>query len=328
MKSFGSYNLATIGISDGSAGIGRAVLANEAAFNATFFSKPLTDFAVGFKSDEKKVDDLLAFLAPKVRTTRKFQYKVADNADAFAVVSDDSDVRALGGQFKTVATTGNIVDSHTVSKGLTMRVDRDELNDDPEAEQKAVAYLRTVLLRAEIIRALTGLKGAASNTAKTWGTGANKADADADIMAMLKACGDAAGLLPNTVLFGPAAWQKRFLTLRDSANSAVAQSATLTLEQIAGLYGVRTVKRIEDRYQASANAKNALLSDNLVLAYNTQTSGIKDDPSNIKRFVTKVNGSDYAVFREEKAAGIDITVAHQSRIIITSSLGIGTLTIS
>ncbi|MDY3228391.1 MAG: hypothetical protein SOW92_01950, partial [Kiritimatiellia bacterium] len=88
------------------------------------------------------------------------------------------------------------------------------------------------------------------------------------------------------------------------------------------------VKRIEDRYQASANAKNALLSDNLVLAYNTQTSGIKDDPSNIKRFVTKVNGSDYAVFREEKAAGIDITVAHQSRIIITSGLGIGTLTIS
>ena len=209
-----------------------------------------------------------------------------------------------------------------------MRVDRDELNDDPEAEQKAVAYLRTVLLRAEIIRALTGLKGAASNTAKTWGTGASKADADADIMTMLKACGDAAGLLPNTVLFGPAAWQKRFLTLRDSANSAVAQSATLTLEQIAGLYGVRTVKRIEDRYQASANAKNALLSDNLVLAYNTQTSGIKDDPSNIKRFVTKVNGSDYAVFREEKAAGIDITVAHQSRIIITSGLGIGTLTIS
>ena len=41
-----------------------------------------------------------------------------------------------------------------------------------------------------------------------------------------------------------------------------------------------------------------------------------------------MNGSYYAVFREEKAAGIDITVAHQSRIIITSSLGIGTLTIS
>lgn len=308
---------------------GQVYLANEAAVGNNFLSEALTQYSVGWTSPDGALEKLLNDLtgAPII-VGKRFAFKAMDNKKAFASADNDEDVRAIGADFKRIEISGSTVDSHTVSKGLTMRVDREELNDDPEAEQKAVAYLRTVLLRAEIIRALTGLKGAASNTAKTWGTGANKADADADIMTMLKACGDAAGLLPNTVLFGPAAWQKRFLTLRDSANSAVAQSATLTLEQIAGLYGVRTVKRIEDRYQASANAKNALLSDNLVLAYNTQTSGIKDDPSNIKRFVTKVNGSDYAVFREEKAAGIDITVAHQSRIIITSGLGIGTLTIS
>ena len=48
----------------------------------------------------------------------------------------------------------------------------------------------------------------------------------------------------------------------------------------------------------------------------------------LKRFVTKVNGQDFAVFREEKAAFIDITVAHQSLIAITSSLGIGKITVS
>ena len=307
---------------------GQVYLANEAAVGNNFLSEALTQYSVGWTSPDGALEKLLTDLtgAPII-VGKRFAFKAMDNKKAFASADNDEDVRAIGADFKRIEISGSTVDSHTVSKGLTMRVDRDELNDDPEAEQKAVAYLRTVLLRAEIIRALTGLKGAASNTAKTWGTGANKADADADIMTMLKACGDAAGLLPNTVLFGPAAWQKRFLTLRDSANSAVAQSAVLTLDQLAALYGVRSVKRIEERFQAKSG-KQTLLSNNLVLAYNVQNSGIKDDPSNIKRFVTKVNGADYAVFREEKAAGIDITVAHQSRIIITSGLGIGKLTIS
>ena len=65
-----------------------------------------------------------------------------------------------------------------------------------------------------------------------------------------------------------------------------------------------------------------------MLLFNAQRSGIKDDPSNIKRFVTKVAGSDWAVFREEHAAGVDVTVAHQSLIAITSSLGIGKVTVS
>lgn len=307
---------------------GQVYLANEAAVGNNFLSEALTQYSVGWTSPDGALEKLLNDLtgAPII-VGKRFAFKAMDNAKAFAAAENDEDVRAIGADFKRIEISGSTVDSHTVSKGLTLRIDRDELNDDPEAEQKAVAYLRTILLRAEIIRALTGLKGAASNTAKTWGTGNNKADADADVMAMLNACADASGLLPNTVLFGSAAWQKRFLTLRDSANSAVAQSAVLTLDQLAALYGVRSVKRIEERFQAKSG-KQTLLSNALVLAYNIQNSGIKDDPSNIKRFVTKVNGSDYAVFREEKAAGIDITVAHQSRIIITSSLGIGTLTIS
>lgn len=307
---------------------GQVYLANEASVGNEFLSQALTQYSVGWTSTDGVLEKLLNDLtgAP-ITVGKRFEFKAMDNANAFASAENDEDVRAIGADFKRIEISGSTVDSHTVSKGLTIRVDRDSVNDDPEAEQKAVAYLRTVLLRAEIIRALTGLTGAATNTAKTWGVGANKADADADVVAKLNSCADAAGLLPNTVLFGSVAWQKRFLTLRDSGNTSVAQGALLTLDQLAALYGVKSVKRIEERFQ-NKNGKQTLLSNNLVLAYNIQNSGIKDDPSNIKRFVTKVNGADYAVFREEKAAGIDITVAHQSRIIITSGLGIGKLTIS
>ena len=118
-----------------------------------------------------------------------------------------------------------------------------------------------------------------------------------------------------------------FTTLRAASNSNVAASALLTPEQLAGLAAVDSVNVCNERYQG-ASGKSTLLSNNLVLLFNAQTSGVKDDPSNIKRFVTKVNGQDFAVFREEKAAFIDITVAHQSLVAITSSLGIGKITVS
>ena len=310
---------------------GMVYLANEGAVSNQFLSEALTQYSVGWTSPEGRLEALLRVLTGEpVAVGKRFSFKKQDNAKAFAAVENDEDVRAIGADFKRVTVQGSTVDAHTVSKGLTMRIDRDEANDDPAAEQNAVAYLKTVLLRGEIIRAFTGLSGAATGgnaVSKTWGTGDNAADADADVMAHLQTLAGDSGLLPNRVFFGATAWQKRFTTLRASANSAVAGGATLAPEQLAGLYGVDSVHVCNERYQASSG-KSTLLSNNLVLLFNAQSSGIRDDPSNIKRFVTKVAGQDFAVFREEKAAFIDITVAHQSLIAVTSALGAGKITVS
>ena len=309
---------------------GQIRLANEAAVNNQFLSDALTQYSVGWTSPGGVLEAILETLtgAPVI-VPKRFSFKKADNKKAFAAVEADEDVRAIGADFKRVTVQGETVDAHTVSKGLTIRVDRDELNDDPEAEQKAVAYLRTVLLRGEIVRAFTGLSAAATGgnaTTGTW-TAAAKADADAEILAHLQTLADDAGLLPNRVFFGATAWQKRFTTMRASESPAVSLGSALTPEQLAGLYAVDSVHVVNERFQ-SGSGKATLLSNNLVLLFNAQRSGLKDDPSNIKRFVTKVAGSTDAVFREEHAAGVDVTVAHQSLIAITSSLGIGKITIS
>ena len=310
---------------------GQIRLANEAAVDNQFLSEALTQYSVGWTSPDGVLERTLdALCGAPVSVPKRFSFKKADNAKAFAAVESDEDVRAIGADFKRVTLPGTTQDAHTVSKGLTMRVDRDELNDDPEAEQKAVAYLRTVLLRGEIIRAFTGLSGAATGgnaIAKTWGTGDDARDADADVMAHLQTLANDSGLLPNTAFYGATAWQKRFTTLRAAANSAVASGATLTAGQVAAMMALDRVSVVNERYQA-ASGKQTLLSNNLVLLFNAQRSGIKDDPANIKRFVTKVAGSDWAVFREEHPAGVDVTVAHQSLIAITSSLGIGKVTVS
>ena len=309
---------------------GKVYLANEGAVNNQFLSEALTQYSVGWTSPEGKLEALLKVLTGEpVNVSKRFEFKKMDNAKAFAAVENDEDVRAIGADFKRVTVQGTTVDAHTLSKGLTLRIDRDELNDDPTAEQTAVAYLKTLLLRGEIIRAFTGLAGAATGgnaTTATW-TAAAKADADAAILTHLQTLADDSGLLPNRVFFGATAWAKRFTTMRASDAVAVSNGAALTPEQLAGLYAVDSVHVCNERYQ-SGSGKSTLLSNALVLLFNAQASGVKDDPSNIKRFVTKVNGADFAVFREEKAAFIDITVAHQSLVAITSSLGIGKITVS
>ena len=309
---------------------GKVYLANEGAVNNQFLSEALTQYSVGWTSPDGKLEKLLETLtgAPVI-VPKRFSFKKMDNAKAFAAVENDEDVRAIGADFKRVTVEGSTVDAHTVSKGLTMRIDRDELNDNPQAEQDAVAYLKTVLLRGDIIRAFAGLNGAATGgnaITATW-TAAAKADADAEILAHLQTLADDSGLLPNRVFFGATAFAKRFTTMRASDAVAVSNGAALTPEQLAGLYAVDTVNVCNERYQ-TGSGKSTLVSNNVVLLFNAQGSGVKDDPSNIKRFVTKVNGQDFAVFREEKAAGVDVTVAHQSLIAITSGLGVGKITVS
>ena len=309
---------------------GKVYLANEGAVNNQVLSEALTQYSVGWTSPDGKLEKLLETLtgAPVI-VPKRFSFKKMDNKSAFAAVENDEDVRAIGADFKRVTVEGSTVDAHTVSKGLTMRIDRDELNDNPQAEQDAVAYLKTVLLRGDIIRAFAGLNGAATGgnaITATW-TAAAKADADAEILAHLQTLADDSGLLPNRVFFGATAFAKRFTTMRASDAVAVSNGAALTPEQLAGLYAVDTVNVCNERYQ-TGSGKSTLVSNNVVLLFNAQGSGVKDDPSNIKRFVTKVNGQDFAVFREEKAAGVDVTVAHQSLIAITSGLGVGKITVS
>ena len=206
---------------------GQVFLANEGAVDNQFLSEALTQYSVGWKSPDGKLEATLrALTGEPIVVPKRFSFKKMDNAKAFASVENDEDVRAIGADFKRVTVQGTTVDSHTVSKGLTMRIDRDELNDNPQAEQDAVAYVKTLLLRGEIVRAFTGLSGAASGgnaISKTWGTGDNARDADSDLLLHLQTLADDAGLLPNRI-WSPASPPSTRSTSATSATRARAAS--------------------------------------------------------------------------------------------------------
>ena len=322
-----NYNLANLGIKPADTALqpGMVALANEGAFQDTFLSKPLTTYAVGYQSEDAKLEKLLNFLAPPVRVSRRFEYRVADDKAAFAAAEADIDIRSLMGEFALVTAQGTIATGRTLSKGLSTVIDKDDLAENPNLKKEKVAMLKRMLIRAEIIRAFTLLNAAASNTAVNWSSGK---DADSDVLAMIAAGGDARGLDPNHVLYDNTAWQKRVGALGASESPAGYAGYSRTPQMLADWLGIDEVAINRLRYQ-SGSGKTALTTANIVLAFNADREAGAEDPSNIKRFWSPEQGGEWAVWEQDKASHLTmLTVSHKSNIVLTSSTGIRKLTVS
>ena len=302
---------------------------NAALFTESFFSQPLTDYAVGFR-DPSDLDAELEFFAPEVPVTERFSYAVWDNAEEWLSETAD-DQRPIKGDFKEVEYTSTKVDAAVVNRGLQITLDMDQIRARSDFEEYYTQKLLRRLKRNELRRAIALLSTAATNTAKTWDTTALK-DPDQDVITELIAAADVSGIKPNRVGFGDTAWAKRMLAHRAQTTSGGFGSASLTADQMAGLYGVETVLNSKSRYTSSASAKTQSLA-NLVLMFNA-TSGVDtEDASNIKRFVAngaaEEGGGKYQVYSQRiSAKRWVIAVGYYSKLAITSTLGIRKFTVS
>jgi hypothetical protein len=304
---------------------GQMCLANESRFNAAFFSEPLTTYATGWR-DPNNIEALLDFVSPPVQVGRRFEYKKADNAEAF--LSDADDIRAIGAAFKTVEYKGASQSDKTTNKGLTVRIDLDIAGEMPNWRELYTARLLQRLLRSEFRRAMEALLTAANNTAKTWDTTAGK-DPDQDILSELMSSVDVMGLRANRVLFGDVAWNKRLLAHRAQASAGGYASAALTPDELAGFLGVDGCRISRDRYQSSTTAKSKIVPDVVLIFYGLE-GATPDDPTHAKRFWSAVEGGGkYRVYEHPvNSKLVDLTVEHYSNVLITSTVGLRKLTIT
>ena len=149
---------------------GQITLANTSRFDEAYLSEPLTAYAVGW-SDDGVLQADLDFVAPSVLVPRRFEYRKADNNDEF--LEEKEDIRAIGADFRRVEPSGEIVLNKTYNKGLTMRVDLDQVSGILNWRQLTVAKLLRRLLRAELKRAITLLYDSATVTSVTWASSGN-----------------------------------------------------------------------------------------------------------------------------------------------------------
>lgn len=305
---------------------GQIALANETRFNQAFFSQPLTTYAVGWR-DPGQLDAALEFFAPRVPVPRRFEYAEFINAEEFYSDSADDDLRAPRGDFKRVEYTSRKTNAKTDNRGLTIRVDLDEVGEMPGWEEMYTSKLIRRLKRNALRRAVTLLSAAATNTAKTWDATAGK-DPDQDVLSDLITAADTSGVRPNRIGYGDTAWNKRGLSHRAQDSAGGFASAAMNEGQVSGLLSVDQVFVSRERYASSASAKTQIVN-NLVLMFMAAAGQTPEDASNIKRFVTPAGSGDVRVFTEQVGAKCyDITVEHYDLVKVTSTLGIRKFTVS
>lgn len=294
---------------------------NESRLESAHYSEALTAFTVGWR-DPAGLDALLDFVAPPVMVGRRFEFKKADNAEAFFSESDD--VRAIGSAFKRVEYRGSSVDAKTHNKGLTVRIDHDEVSG-PDWQERYVQVLLQRLYRNELRRALAALDAAATATTPTWGS---QSSPDGDLRSALIAAASESGLRPNRILFGETAWDIRADAYEVQDNAGAASGAALTPEALAEKLFVDGVRIASARYQNAPSTKAEIVGSAVYLFFGQQALA-KDEPATLKRFITPTDdGRPFRVYLEENAKYTDLTVEHYSSVIATSDLGVRKLTVS
>lgn len=295
--------------------------ANDANFDETHLSQPLTEYIVSV-ADPEDLGALLERLAPSVPVGRAFTYRTHTSLEEFQTDdTNDGDIREIGGDFAMVRRTGAQADGRTDNKGLTMVLDNDQGGEIPEVQQRAVANLRQRLFRSELKRLITLLDANdVAESSVNWGPANTSADPDADILGMLENSGDARGIDSNIVLFG-GTWTRRVQSLRRPSSAGAFGTGNFTLDQLADYYGVDRVERLRTRHQSTSSAKAKILAND-VYCYYARPGMTVNDPSNIKRFVTPTPGGPVRVYVEQRLKKTLVTVEHYSRMVCTSSLGI------
>ncbi|MDR2776493.1 MAG: hypothetical protein LBB17_00385 [Puniceicoccales bacterium] len=307
---------------DGFQECGTICAANEARFTASTYSEPLTAFTVGWK-DSEQIEELLNFIAPVIPVAKRFEFKLSNNEQCF--LSETDDIRSIGASFKRVEFIGTSITSRTYNKGLTVRVDHDDVAGD-DWRERYVQLLLQRLLRNELRRAISALEDNAESisVSYTWGSSANP---DSHIRAELEAAADITGIRPNRIVIGEGAWDLRSDSYDAQNTAGATRAAGLTPEELARKLFVDEVRVMSARYQNGAEKSNLL--GNKIYAFYTRNDIMKDEPANIKRFVTPIDGgSTFRVYADEHSKFTDLTVEHYSNVVLTSKEGIRKLTVT
>lgn len=304
--------------------------ANASRFTEAHFSVPLTTFATGWK-DQEGLEALLDFVAPPVEVPRKFEYTQWTNSEAFNIDTDD--IRAVGADFKRVELTQSKTTSKTLNKGLTYRVDLDNVDQNTPWREKIVSTLRQRIIRSDVKRSIALLVAQATNTAKTWDTTAGK-DPDQDMLTEVITATGVIGIPPTNLLVDLTAWSLRAKAHRAQSSAGGFSSAGHNVQQVAEEIGCIRGMVARHKYSSvgplSGTTKASIAGGNYVLIYQAAPGQSIDDPSNIKRFVSAtVGGTMVRVYEQQVSMKlVDITVEQYSLPLITSTLGIRQLTIS
>lgn len=294
---------------------------NERLDNAVF-SEALTTFAAGLKPADAL--EALDFIAPPVRSARRFEYRKFGKG-AFLTEDAGGNERPVGGEFKRVEYSGEIVQAKCPNKGLSVVLDKDELM--PGDEELYTQWLIQRILRTDYAAAVKMLQTAAGSATSSAWSGSSKVAPDAELLKLANSVLEACGVRANRMLIGTSAWAAR-LGYYEGSQTVSSAAANLTPDQLKGklaLEGLLVPEVVAD----FGSGKQTVAAAAEVVAFIGQTDGMRDDPSTLKRFwAPATGGGQFGVFREEKAKTLILTVECYTLIAQTGAGAAKRLTVS
>jgi hypothetical protein len=308
---------------------GQVFFANDSRFLETYFSEPLTNYAVGWR-DPNNIEETVNFFAPPVTVGRRFEWKAAVNAEEFlSEVVDDQ--RAIGADFKAVKYTATDVTDKTLNRGLTLIVDLDNVTGTNWQNQKVAKLLRR-LWRNRLRRAITAVNAGAVAVPYTWDKTAG-VNPDQDVRDQLVAAADISGIRPNRVGYGDNAFNNRTAAFGAQNNPAgYLGYMSNAMESLAAALLVDKCLVSKERYQSGAAAKTQVVG-NSVYCFYAEDGVDTEDPTNVKCFVSAFDaeqgGGLVRVYVQQISAKlVALTVEMYEKIVVTYSGGIRQLVIT
>ena len=310
---------------------GQVCLANDTMIGQSTYIEEITSFGIGYGSMQgNKLRELLDFLAPKrTSTSRLIRLTQYDETEPWVTVDYKKVKRSPLADFAQIRQrTATKIDKQIFNRGLTVRLDRDQLKDKPMWQQMHTQWLIDLLQRASVLEAIDIIKAGAVNDAAQWDAGS---DPDMDVRTRMLALADVTGFYPRRALLGDSATLARQKSYRSQLNAGSLASATIiTDDQIATTWGLDAVKTNAERYQASAAAKTEIVGKN-VLIYTSVDGESPEDPSNIVRHVASASygGGEYAVYvTDEGVKTVYLTVENYELVSTQHTTGMMNLAVN
>jgi len=252
--------------------------ANASLFVQAHFSEPLTTYALGWR-DASNLDALCEFIAPTIPGTgERYEHITYPNAEAFlSDVNGDDDLRAIGGDFKTVEATSAKSSRTVPNRGLRMVLDWDKIKGMPNWQETYTSMLLARLRRNAARRKYALAVAAATDVPLVWDA-AGTADPDYDVANQTQLSGDASGVTPNSALWGIGAKLLRYATYGATNAAKAVGGRMLSPEEASMKAGLRALVD-ESRYQ-SGSSKSRITGAKVILFTSAPTSTM--DPSNFK----------------------------------------------
>lgn len=313
--------------------MGQITVANSNQYDAANLSQGLTAYMAGQPAPD--LESRLDLLFPPVEVDRRFEFQKHDD-EAFITETDDSDIRPIGAAFKRIEYRGSTQLAKAYNKGLTYRMDHDQVVRGPDGKMRAgwenavADNLRFRLIRAELLRGIALLNAGSTPTSVDWSTSPSTANPDGNIRLACRNSLVGKGIKATHLLIGDLAWMLRQDAYEAGARTnALGNHAAYTEDDLARYLGIKTVVREDSLYQTKKGAAKTDIIASLAYVYGAEPGQMLNDASNIKRCWANTDvGQRFGVYVDAKSKFTDITVEHYSTFISPITAGIRKLTIS